>query len=63
MSYEPPTVTDISRDEYIDRVIATVRQHQGSDNSWPIWANELADEVVHLRKMLSGAADSLGLRG
>lgn len=35
--------------DYIDTVIATVRPHRGEYNSWPQWANQLADEVEALR--------------
>lgn len=34
--------------EYIERTIATVRNHADSDNSWPQWANVLADEIERL---------------
>lgn len=30
---------------YIDTTIQTVRQHKGAVNSWPFWANALADAV------------------
>lgn len=31
--------------DYIERTIATVRNHRGADNCWPQWANVLADEI------------------
>jgi uncharacterized protein YlxW (UPF0749 family) len=37
------------RADYIDRTIATIRNHQDADNVWPQWANVLADEVETLR--------------
>jgi hypothetical protein len=38
--------------DYIDRTIATVRNHRDSENSWPQWANILADEIEALREEL-----------
>ena len=31
--------------DYIERTIATVRNHQHADNCWPQWANIFADEI------------------
>ena len=31
--------------DYIERTIATVRNHQDADNCWPQWANIFADEI------------------
>lgn len=36
-------------DDYIDRTIATVRNHRDADNCWPQWANIFADEIEALR--------------
>lgn len=38
-----------SEADYIDRTIATVRNHRGADSCWPQWANILADEIEDLR--------------
>lgn len=38
--------------DYIERTIATVRNHQGADNCWPQWANIFADEIERLRERL-----------
>lgn len=35
--------------DYIDRTIATVRNHRDADNCWPQWANAFADEIEKLR--------------
>ena len=37
--------------DYIERTIATVRNHQGADNCWPQWANIFADEIERLWKI------------
>jgi archaellum component FlaC len=37
---------------YIDRTIATVRNHRDADNMWPQWANIFADEIEDLREDL-----------
>ena len=29
--------------DYLERTIATIRNHQHAENSWPQWANILAD--------------------
>jgi hypothetical protein len=34
--------------DYIERTIATVRNHQDADNCWPQWANIFADEIERL---------------
>lgn len=39
--------TAVERD-YLERTIETVRVHRDADNSWPQWANILADEVERL---------------
>jgi len=39
--------------DYIDRTIATVRNHRNADNCWPQWANIFADEIEDLRAELS----------
>ena len=31
--------------DYLERTIATVRNHRGADNCWPQWANIFADEI------------------
>ena len=38
--------------DYIDRTIATIRNHRDADNCWPQWANILADEIEDLRAEL-----------
>jgi hypothetical protein len=38
-------VTDRS---YLERTIATVRNHREADNCWPQWANIFADEIERL---------------
>jgi hypothetical protein len=44
------------RDDYIDRTIATVRNHRDADNCWPQWANVFADEIIRLRGVASELA-------
>lgn len=34
--------------DYLERTIATVRNHRGADNCWPQWANIFADEIERL---------------
>ena len=34
--------------DYIERTIATVRNHREADNCWPQWANIFADEIEAL---------------
>lgn len=41
--------THRSEADYIDRTIEVVRVHRSSENSWPQWANLLADEIEDLR--------------
>ena len=43
--------------DYIDRTIATVRNHRDADNCWPQWANIFADEIERLRAELEHARD------
>lgn len=31
--------------DYLERTIATVRNHRDADNCWPQWANIFADEI------------------
>ncbi len=38
--------------DYIDRTIATVRNHRDADNCWPQWANIFADEIERLRALI-----------
>lgn len=33
---------------YLERTIATVRNHRDADNCWPSWANIFADEIERL---------------
>lgn len=35
--------------DYVDTVIATVRQHDDKQSGWPAWANTLADSIERLR--------------
>lgn len=41
----------IAERDYLERTIATVRQHEDADNSWPQWANIFADEIERLWKI------------
>lgn len=34
--------------DYLERTIATVRNHRDADNCWPQWANIFADEIERL---------------
>jgi hypothetical protein len=34
--------------DYLERTIATVRNHREADNCWPQWANIFADEIERL---------------
>jgi len=34
--------------DYLERTIATVRNHRNADNCWPQWANIFADEIERL---------------
>lgn len=43
--------------DYIDRTMEVVRIHRSSENSWPQWANILADEVEDLRADVDELAD------
>ena len=36
---------------YLERTIATVRNHRDADNCWPSWANIFADEIERLWKL------------
>jgi hypothetical protein len=53
-----PSKSDVagSRD-YLERTIETVRVHRDSDNSWPQWANVLADEIERLWGQVEHLAD------
>jgi hypothetical protein len=44
--------------DYIDRTIATVRQHIDADNCWPQWANIFATEIEALRVELAEAKNA-----
>ena len=46
-----------SERDYIDRTIATVRNHRDADNCWPSWANIFADEIEDLRADLERVVD------
>ena len=37
--------------DYLERTIATVRNHRDADNCWPQWANIFADEIERLWKI------------
>jgi hypothetical protein len=52
----------VNTPDYIDRIIETVRNHRDADNSWPQWANHLADEVVRLREELQQRCSDLAQR-
>lgn len=45
---------EISRD-YLERTIATVRNHRAADNCWPQWANIFADEIERLWDQIDAA--------
>lgn len=36
--------------DYLETTIATVRNHRGTSNAWPQWANIFADEIEALWK-------------
>src|SRR5262245_31280817 len=38
----------VSERDYLERTIATVRNHRSADNCWPQWANIFADEIESL---------------
>ena len=38
----------MSERDYLERTIATVRNHRWSENSWTQWANIFADEIERL---------------
>src|SRR5262245_2179489 len=38
----------VSERDYLERTIATVRNHRDADNCWPQWANIFADEIERL---------------
>jgi hypothetical protein len=37
--------------DYLERTIATVRNHRDADDCWPSWANIFADEIERLWKI------------
>jgi hypothetical protein len=41
-------VTSHIERDYLERTIATVRNHRDADNCWPQWANIFADEIERL---------------
>lgn len=43
-----PSDTNQHSKDYIERTIATVRNHADADSSWPQWANVFADEIERL---------------
>lgn len=45
----------VSERDYLERTIATVRNHCGADNCWPQWANIFADEIERLWKIEDAA--------
>lgn len=48
----------MSRD-YLERTIATVRNHRDADNCWPQWANIFADEIERLWRIERAAEDHI----
>lgn len=52
--------THRSSADYIDRTIETVRVHRDAANSWPQWANILADEIEDLRADVDAIGAALG---
>ena len=49
----------MSERDYIERTIATVRNHRGADNCWPQWANIFADEIESLWARVEAAEEIL----
>lgn len=47
LSASNPSYRHIERD-YLERTIATVRNHRDADNCWPQWANIFANEIERL---------------
>ena len=43
--------------DYLERTIATVRNHRDAENCWPQWANIFADEIERLWDELDRIAD------
>jgi len=48
MSHQGVKETNRMRRAYLERTIATVRNHRDADNCWPQWANIFADEIERL---------------
>jgi len=48
--------------DYLERTIATVRNHRGAENCWPQWANIFADEIERLWKLVDAEATSVDAR-
>jgi len=55
LSASNPSYRHIERD-YLERTIATVRNHRDADNCWPQWANIFADEIERLWKIEDAVA-------
>lgn len=51
MSHQGVKETNRMRRAYLERTIATVRNHRDADNCWPQWANIFADEIERLWKI------------
>jgi hypothetical protein len=49
--------------DYLERTIATVRNHRGADNCWPQWANIFADEIERLWALLEPDHHVVEIRG
>jgi hypothetical protein len=47
LTAQNPSSRHIERD-YLERTIATVRNHRDAENCWPQWANIFADEIERL---------------
>ena len=45
--------------DYLERTIATVRNHRDADNCWPQWANIFADEIERLWDETDGEKELL----
>lgn len=61
MSNEQTLPSTDMADDYIERTIATVRNHRDSENSWPQWANVLADEVERLVAERDQLRETIGI--
>lgn len=47
--------TPLRERDYLERTIATVRNHRDAENCWPSWANIFADEIERLWRIEAAA--------